>query len=94
LWRKIKSLFKRKKPVVENTAYWDRIKKLADERDETRPERHKSTNYLRNKAGLKPIPVHNSFKPRPAYEKKTWGNQKRLPRNFKDEDEENEARSN
>jgi len=32
-------------------------------------------------------PIHSSFKPRPAHEKRLW-NEKKMPRHFKDEDED------
>jgi hypothetical protein len=35
-----------------------------------------------------PIPKSKNFKPRPAYEKRVWSQNKKMPRKFKDEDED------
>lgn len=34
------------------------------------------------------IPESKLYKPRNQYQKRMWGNNKRLPKNFRDEDEE------
>jgi len=47
----------------------------------TRP--HSRTTY-----NLEKGTVRKSFKPRPAHEKRLWNERKKMPRNFKDEDEE------
>jgi hypothetical protein len=35
-----------------------------------------------------PIPKSRDFKPRPAYEKRVWKSNKKMPKKFKDEDED------
>jgi len=37
---------------------------------------------------IKPIPSVKSFKPRPAHEKRLWKSDQKMPRKFKDEDED------
>jgi hypothetical protein len=44
--------------------------------------------YQPIKVTIEREPVHKSFKPRSAYEKRMWNNNKKMPRNFKDEDED------
>jgi hypothetical protein len=66
------------------------IRKIRGQKEESRkPVRSTDIDpYRELKQRHYPIPKSRDFKPRPAYEKRAWKSTKKMPKNFKDEDED------
>lgn len=65
-----------------------KIRELFSRKRKSEPEFRLHTPYRIPEKEVYPIPKSRDFKPRSAYEKRVWKSTKKMPRKFKDEDED------